>query len=156
MSCEECGARLIDYHYGELSLEEQRCVAAHLTSCSFCALEYCRLHASLAGLTDWLSEEPPPALRDALRSRVEQTFRVPLWRTLARLFSVRIPLYQAALLLLLLLAGWVFLRDVPTLRGGQGDALAPRRAVTAGPARERTVLKGYDASRIVPLDPNVL
>jgi anti-sigma factor RsiW len=143
MSCDEYQELMIDFHHGELHPAERRRVAAHLTSCPACAMEYCRLQVDLAGLTESLTSGPRPEVGARLRERVRREFRPPWWRRLLRVGALPIPAYQTALAVAAVLLVW-FLVVAPRLSGEH---------VTA---RHEPVLTGYDASHIVPLDPNTL
>jgi anti-sigma factor RsiW len=145
--CYEHRELLIDYYYRELDLRQRKRVADHLTSCSRCAVEYCRLLVDLGDLGDSLEAGPRPAIQAELRARVQREFSIPWWRRAAQLLSFPIPAYQTGMVVVvLLLLIWFFL-GVP--RPGNGG-------LPAAPSRATPVLKGYDASKIVPLDPNTL
>jgi len=147
LTCERSRELLVDHYYGELAPSERREMAAHLTSCAACALEYCRLDADLGGLTELLGEEPRPEVESRLRRAVEREFRPGLWRRLWRVGLFPVPAYQTALLVVALLVA------LALLVGQQGR----ERAAEHGPApRTTTLFDSYDASQIVPLDPRVL
>jgi len=139
MRCETCQELLVDYHYGELERGPRAEVAEHLGACGACAVEYCRLHADLAGLGQSLGAGPRPEVGQALRARVERTFRPSWWRRLVRLGAAPIPAYQGALILVGLLLVWLLV-------------VAPRLGPERRSGPHTTVLSGYDASRVVPLD----
>ena len=145
MNCDLIKQRLIDYYYQELTPAEGSEVADHLGSCSACAKEYCRLHADIAGVGRVLNHQPRPRVRSSLRERVRQEFSPPWWRRLTRMCTFPIPAYQTVLLLCALLLLWTVLGG--QLPGGGGDDAAPAATVLED---------GYDASRIVPLNPNLL
>lgn len=145
MNCDRYKETLIDYYYEELTPPERVEVADHLSSCSACAKEYCRLHADISGVGQLLDQQPRPAVRSGLRAQVQREFSPPLWQRLARLCSFPIPAYQTVLLLCALLLLWTVLGG--QLPGGGGDDAAPAATVLED---------GYDASRIVPLNPNLL
>jgi anti-sigma factor RsiW len=140
LTCESCQAQLIDYHFGELDAAARREVAGHLTSCSRCALEYCRLHADLTGLGDSLADGPRREVELRLRDRVERTFRPPWWRRLLRLGAAPIPAYQTALVVVGLLLVWFLLVSPGMHRSGKA----------------KPVLTDYDASVVLRVDPNTL
>jgi len=143
MTCETVRQRLIDHYYGELPPQQRREVAQHLTGCGDCALEYCRLDADLGGLGQLCDESPSPQLQARLRDRVATQFRPPWWRRLWRVGAFPIPAYQTALLLAAVLLAWLL--------------VGPRLGVRSDHPRPVTpVVQGYDASRIVSLDPNLL
>jgi anti-sigma factor RsiW len=140
--CESCQNQLIDYHFGELEAAARRDIAAHLTSCSRCALEYCRLHADLTGLGDSLIDGPRRETELRLRDRVERTFRPPWWRRLLRLGAAPVPAYQTALVVVGLLLVW-FLVVAPGLDPGRSG-------------KAKSMLTDYDASVVLRVDPNTL
>ena len=145
MNCDRYKETLIDYYYEELTPPERVEVADHLSSCSACAKDYCRLHADISGVGQLLDQQPRPAVRSGLRAQVQREFSPPLWQRLARLCSFPIPAYQTVLVLTVLLLLWTMLGDQRPGRGAESTLTGA------------TVLEeGYDASRIVPLDPNLL
>lgn len=141
-TCEAVRDRLIDHYYRELDLQGRRDVALHLNHCTACAVEYCRLDATLSGLDQACDEAPPPALQQQLRQRVDRAFRLPWWRRLWRMGVIPVPAYQTALLLLAVMLAWLL--------------VGPRSAGPVHDAPVTRVVQGYDASRIVTLNPNVL
>lgn len=146
-TCSEHEDLLIDYYYRELDLQQRKRVADHLTSCSRCAVEYCRLLVDLGDLGDSLEAGPRPEVHSELRARVQLEFSVPWWRRAAQLLSFPIPAYQTGMVVLVvLLLIWFFL-GVPRPGSGRYSAV---------PTSTTPVLTDYDASRIVPLDPNTL
>jgi anti-sigma factor RsiW len=147
MRCEECGDCLIDYYYGEDEPERRQEVAAHLASCSACAMEYCRLDADLSGIGTMLEDAPRPEVQRRLRQDVERAFAPPWWRRLLRLGTFPIPAYQAMLVLCLVLLAWTFLR---------APASKPPTAVPVAPGSTTLLFKDYDASTLVSVDPNLL
>ncbi len=147
MNCDRTEELLIDYFYGELPPAEQRQVADHLGSCSACAKAYCRLHADLAGLGQALDARPRQRVQARLQGQVAREFSRPWWQRLGRLCAFPIPAYQTVLAVFVLLLLWTAMgARLPRLQG-RGDS-APARA---------TVLEDrFDASSIVPPDPNLL
>ena len=137
--CERCRERLIDHHYGELAHPEARETAEHLAECAACALEYCRLSAALAGFRDLDHAAPRPEVHQELRAKVAEQFRPSLMQRIARLLTARVPLYQPALVVLLLLVLWTLVYGIE-----------PRE--TNAP----TVLERYDATRVEIVDQHVL
>ena len=149
MNCDQTKKLLVDYYYKELTPPEVTEVAAHLSSCSACAKEYCRLHADICGVGQALDHQPRRRVRSALRQQVQQQFSPPWWRRLARLCVFPIPVYQTVLVLFGLLLLW-------TALGGQGPGRGHHLGAETSPAHATVLEEGYDASRIVPLDPNLL
>lgn len=141
LTCEQCTDRLIDYHYRELSKDDLRSVAQHLSHCSDCALAYCRLEADLTGLSALLDAEPSPEVLVELKSKVRQRFRPRSGWT--RLLEWRIPVYQPLAAAAAGLALWVVVRP----------ATPPEPMPTPAPAAE---IRNYDAPTIGALPLNVL
>ena len=111
MSCESIREQLIDYHYGEIAAEARTVVATHLGGCAECALEYCRLHADLSGIS--VLEEPRPHVLQNLKREVRAKSARPSF--LSRWLKIRVPLYQPALIALSALAVWFVVSDGPLL-----------------------------------------
>jgi predicted anti-sigma-YlaC factor YlaD len=131
MTCERCREQAIDHHYGELPLPETRAVAEHLADCASCALAYCRLSAALAGFRDLDREAPRPEVHRELRAKVEREFRPSMVTRVARLLAVRVPLYQPALVVILLFVLWSLVRGISSK-----EPHAP------------TVVERFDAARV--------
>jgi anti-sigma factor RsiW len=144
MSCETVLASLIDYYYADLPAKERTAIAAHLSGCGACALEYCRLDADLSGLGEALSEAPRPEVKEALRQKVARTFPEPWWLDLERWLRFPVPAYQAALVMSAFLLAWMLLAS-----GGPRHE-SPRS--TGG----KTLIERYDSSTIPSIDPNLL
>ncbi len=138
MTHETCRERLVDHHYGELAFSDARETAEHLAECAECALEYCRLSAALAGFRELDREAPRPEIQTALREKVVAEFRPTFAQRLARLFSMRVPIYQPALLLLLFFFVWTLMRGVPTA------------------TELRTVFERFDGTQVEVVDVHVL
>ena len=138
--CESCRERLIDHHYRELALEDARSTAEHLADCAACALEYCRLSAALAGFRELDREAPRPEVGLALREKVAAEFRPSFFGSLARLCVMRVPIYQPALLLLVLFVLWTVVQSIAPVSN----------------ARTSTVLERFDATRVEIVDDHVL
>lgn len=150
MNCDQTQQLLLDYYYEELPASQRAEVARHLSSCSACAKQYCRMHADLTGLGDLLEQQPRPAVRSRLRQRVSREFAPSPWQRLTRLCTFPIPAYQTVLVLTVLLLLWTML----------GGARPPHSAAVPrqhpAPVRATVLEQGYDASRIFSLDPNLL
>ncbi len=140
-TCERCRERLIDHHYGELVLDETREVAAHLSDCSGCALEYCRLSAALAGFRALDRDLPRPEVQRTLREKVAAELQPTWWRRASRLLSLPVPVYQPALVLLLLLFIWTLMTSL-TPKAASGEL--------------RTVLERFDGASVDMIDQHVL
>lgn len=140
MRCETCQSLLVDYRYRELAADAEQDVAKHLGSCSACALAYCRLDADLSGIAAAVDEGPSPSVHAALKKRVAEAFPAPKPSRMARLFQIRIPLYQPLLVAALVAAVWLIVAGAP--------ALDQPGATTA--------IEEYDAGRVVVVDPRVL
>lgn len=140
VNCESCQQRLVDHHYRELALDDARSVAEHLADCASCALEYCRLSAALAGFRVLDRDAPSAETHRALRAKVEETFRPPIAQRLFRLLAVRVPIYQPALVILLLFVVWTLVRSLAPF-GGEASS---------------TVVERFDGTRVEFFDDHVL
>jgi anti-sigma factor RsiW len=145
MNCEDVLASLIDHYYSDLAARERAETAIHLSGCSSCALEYCRLDADLSGLGEMLAEAPRPEVKQALRQKVQQTFPKPWWRDLERWLRFPVPAYQAALALSAFLLAWMLLASDGRTRREAGRATATK-----------TLIERYDSNTIPSIDPNLL
>ena len=104
MNHEECLEALHDHHFGELDRAQDAAVRAHLAECPDCALEYCRLRADLDQLGALQNARPSPAVRAALRAKVEAEFTPTLLDRVRAFFAAPVPIYQPAMVLVLLVA----------------------------------------------------
>jgi hypothetical protein len=93
----------------------------------------------LAGFRELDHEAPSPQLQRDLRAQVAEQFKRSLGARVARLFAVRVPLYQPALVMLLLVVLWTLIRGIE-----------PRESSAP------TVLERYDATRVEIVDQHVL
>ncbi len=152
MDCSACNERLIDYHFAELAPAERREVAGHLGDCGRCATEYCRLHADLAGFRDFAEAAPRREVAERLRARVAREFPPPWWRRLSPRGAFGLA-YPALLAVTVLLLVWALLRS-PPMPAAEGASHNGRRTGVSAP--HRTLLPGYDASRILAIDPDLL
>lgn len=145
---------LIDYHYGELPPDERAAVALHLSECPDCARAYCRLHAELEGLGAALQASPGPEVGRQLQARVVARFKPPLLTRIARAFTLRIPAYAAAAVLLLAVGLTVWLR--PADPAQPSPLTTPSTPTETGPgdpgAPGAPVIDGYDASQLLSVD----
>ena len=141
MNCDDCQALLVEHLHRELRADHHESVDAHLATCGDCARAACRLRAELDDIAAAHFEEPPAALREALRSQVEVHFRPPWWKRGLSLLRRPVPAYGAVTLALvmplLLLASPLAssLRDEPS--NSSSDPSRP-----SGEIR----VKRYDAS----------
>jgi anti-sigma factor RsiW len=142
MACESVQELMVDYYYRDLSDDDRKSVAVHLSACASCAMEYCRLEADLSGLGDLLAEGPRPELKKALAVRVQKEFARPWYKRLAEILRSPLPAYQAALLVSAMAALFMLLSVART---------APPAPISASP-----VFDDVDASTIVSVDPNYL
>lgn len=153
MSCEDVQNELIEYHHRDLAVERTCAIAAHLASCSTCAVEYCRLDAELSGIASLLEEEPPPAVYRSLKVRAMQRLAPPWWRRLLSPLLVSRPIYQPTLVFAgaLAIAIAVFAADSGRRSG------APQTAAPAPAAAGKSVLVDrYDAIPILAIDRDLL
>lgn len=140
MNHDECQALLIDHHFGELDEARHRAVAAHLSTCATCALEFCRLRADLEGIESLGAEAPSASVKARLRERVAAEFPPSLFERLGNLLGVRVPIYQPALALALILVLVALLWP--------GGLLPAEEA--------QTVLEEYDAPGLVVVEDRIL
>jgi len=78
MSCESCRDRLPDLVFDELAPELRGPMVEHVTHCPDCALEHARWALDVAAIAPAWEADPPDAVGEALRRRVENAF-VPAW-----------------------------------------------------------------------------
>lgn len=149
-SCDPCRELLIDYYYRELPAQQRDEVTRHLTTCSGCAVEYCRLQADLSGVGEALERAPRPRVQARLRQRVAQEFAPPTWQRVARWLVLPVPAYQTVLLVAALLLLWALLGPA---RPGAGPGGRPPEATAS---QHTTLFEQYDASHILHVDPNLL
>lgn len=141
MTHDECREALHDHHFGELDPEHDAAVTQHLSTCADCALEYCRLRADLEHLDALQRAKPRPAVRVALRAKVAAEFRPGLREQLASMLSARVPLYQPAFVLLLVIAL---------------GALAWPTTKTPEHRTTQTVVEEFDGSNLTIVDHRIL
>ncbi len=142
MNHEDCIDALHDHHFGELDRARDEQVRSHLAECGDCALEYCRLRADLDRLDALATARPGPAVRVALRAKVESEFTPSAWSRLVAFCTLRVPIYQPVAVLALVVA--VVALAWPT------DA--PSSARTDHP----TVVDQFDGSDVRIVDHRVL
>ena len=149
MNCQRCNKNLIDYHYQELDPATYEDMAEHLTGCGDCALEYCRLDGEFRGVIDNTRVRPSDDLHRKLRNRVAAEF-APSWKNkLAQLFTIPIPVYQTALLLVVSLTLAFFLSSERRAPHSVSGDLTAQHASTHAPA---VILENYDANRLIIVD----
>lgn len=146
MNCDECKSHLIDHAYGELPPGDAAPVARHLSECSACALEFCRLRADLDGVTQAHVQSPAPSVAHRLRTRVQAHFAPPWWRRAAVIFSKPVPVYGAMAAAVVPLAVWL------GINAAVDTTQVDRPRPPAGPA----LIEDYDATNVLRVDPNLL
>lgn len=126
MKCETCEANLIDYVHEELDAETSAEVAAHLATCSSCALASCQLRADLMGIATVVVERPRHEVREALRAKVEGEFSPSRAKGAGfgwarTLWQRPVPAYQAVLLAAASVLTLVAIQWEPSLHQGQSS-----------------------------------
>lgn len=140
MNCDDCQDMLIDFAHRELDGEVHTRIAAHLTQCADCALEYCRLQADLHGIAVAHDDDAPgPHVRAALRARVAAAIAPSWWRRVAAPLRRPIPMYGALLAAAVPLAVWI------------ATALGRPQPRPTPPASSAPTITHYDATAM----PNV-
>lgn len=157
MKCRAVEELLTDYYYQELDPKALKLVAGHLASCSSCAKAYCRLHACLAGVPDLLEEAPSREVHDELREKVAKRFARPLIGRVLRMVRFPIPAYQTVLMVLVLFLLGFFLSPILSGRRPRPlDGTFPAVSGAKGAYERKAIVKDYDGSVILMLDPRLL
>jgi len=144
LTCDQCREHLIDYHYRETNGTTSRAVASHLSSCTSCAVEYCRLDADLGGIATLLEDEPGPRVLANLEREVRHAARPK--RRLFDLLQLRVPIYQPMAVLLATGAMWFFFTHL---------ALPDETDSTPSPSSAAEI-RDYDARTLISIQANVL
>jgi anti-sigma factor RsiW len=152
MSCESCRDHMPELVFDELAPALRATIVEHVTQCPECALEHARWSLDLAAIAPALEAEPPEAVTDALRRRVEREF-VPLWGRVLAALRAPVPAYGVAAALVIPLVLWSLARPPaqPPAEPTAEAAVAPLASPVSSAAEvppPRVV--GYDARSIVP------
>ena len=107
MKCDQCQELLIEHAHGELDEPDRAAVSTHLGACGGCATAYCRLDADMIGIVAAHAQAPRPAVREALRKRVEAEFSPPWFSQLWQLWVRPVPVYGALVIGLLPALLWL-------------------------------------------------
>ena len=135
MKCEDCQELLVEHLHRELGTRQRCAVTTHLGECGECATACCRLQTELDDIALALTEAPRPAVREALRARVEREFSPPWWKQAFAVLAHPVPAYGAVALAMLPLIIW----------GSPIDLLATESSSAQTPNAEARI-KNYDAS----------
>ena len=141
MTCDEARDAFSDLYDGILSGPPLVALSRHLDECRACQAEWTAFRQAMRAVSDLGVDDPPLDFASRVMERIE---RPSWWRRAAQLLvfplPVKLPLHAAALVLLVV-AGWWMVREVPEIEQAarvQAPPPTPKTEPSAPPAAAPT------------------
>ena len=117
MNCEEVQEYLSDLLDRTLAVDRAQDIKDHLNSCSLCAEEMSRLAECRRLVSSLPAVEPPAGFATRVMAKVREAANPPsLWERLLLPLRIHIPLQAAALVLVAVLAAYIYQKEEPVQR----------------------------------------